>query len=106
MDGYRGVTAMEGYALKVEEKMKQFYRNLSEKDKRHYAAVEAVKLSHGGIQYLAKLFGCARQTIAKGLQEFNNDALLPKERVRRFGGGRKNYLQKNPHIGAVFLKGH
>ena len=45
------------------------YLSLSEKDKRHYAAVEAAKLGHGGVSYIAELFGCDRQTIATGLEE-------------------------------------
>lgn len=49
--------------------MLKFYQNLSEKDKRHYAAIEAHKLGHGAISYLAELFGCSRQTIHEGLCE-------------------------------------
>lgn len=37
--------------------------------KRHYAAVEAKRLGHGGVQYIAKLFDCARQTVSTGLDE-------------------------------------
>lgn len=49
--------------------MLKFYQNLSEKDKRHYAAIESYKLGHGAIRYLAELFGCSRQTIHEGLSE-------------------------------------
>ena len=45
------------------------YETLSEKDRRHYAAVEAAKLGHGGITYISDLFGCSRQTVAAGLEE-------------------------------------
>jgi predicted transcriptional regulator len=96
---------MERYDSKVEEKMKLFYTNLSEKDKRYYAAVEVAKLGHGGLEYLATLFDCTRQTIAKGLEELENKALVPQGQVRRSGGGRKDYEEKHPHINAVFLKG-
>lgn len=97
---------MEKYVPKVEEKMKLFYANLSEKDRRYYAAVEATKLGHGGVQYLANLFGCTRQTITKGLQEVESKALVEEGQVRRSGGGRKGYEQKHPNIDAVFLKGN
>jgi predicted transcriptional regulator len=96
---------MEQYALEIEEKMKLFYDNLSEKDKRHYAAIEAAKLGHGGIQYLARLFGCARQTIAKGLQELADKTFIAEGQVRRPGGGRKGHEHKYPEIDTVFLKG-
>src|SRR3546814_10171404 len=97
---------MEKYVPEVEEKMKLFYANLSEKDKRYYVAVEAAKLGHGGVQYLANLFVCTRQTITKGLQELDCKALVAEGQVRCSGGGRKGYDQKHPNIDAVFLKGN
>ena len=86
--------------------MKLLYDNLSEKDKRYYAAVEAMKLGFGGIKYLAKLFKCTRQTISKGLQELEeNKQIVTAGRSRRLGGGRKGYKAKNPNIDAIFFKG-
>ncbi len=49
--------------------MKRLFNNLSEKDRRHYASVEAAKLGHGGIQYLSELFGIDRKTIRAGIEE-------------------------------------
>jgi len=60
---------MEKYSEIVEKRMQYFYESLSEKDKRHYAAIEADKLGHGGINYIAELFGCSRRTIYNGLSE-------------------------------------
>ena len=60
---------MKKYDQDLENLMYNHYLSLSEKDKRHYAAVEAVKLGHGGINYIADLFGCSRQTITAGLDE-------------------------------------
>jgi hypothetical protein len=37
-----------GYPKNIESLMFTYYYGLSEKDKRHYAAVEAAKLVHGG----------------------------------------------------------
>lgn len=96
---------MEKYTLGIEEKMRLFYNNLSEKDKRYYAAVEAVKLGHGGIQYISSLLGCSRQTISKGLEELGSNTLVAPQYVRRPGGGRKRYDQKYPDIDTVFFKG-
>ena len=36
------------YSTEIERDMKAFYDSLSEKDRRRYAALEAVKLGHGG----------------------------------------------------------
>jgi hypothetical protein len=71
--------------------MKSFYESLSEKDRRRYAAVEAEKLGHGGIEYLADLFGCDPKTIERGRQDV---AELPTDaaqgRVRKKGGPQKS----------------
>ena len=57
------------YTTQTEQLMLSFYKNLNEKDRRHYAAIEADKLGHGGINYISELFGCTRQTIYSGLDE-------------------------------------
>jgi hypothetical protein len=59
--------------------MVRFYDNLSEKDQRYYAAVEAEKLGHGGINYISELFGCCRQTVATGLEELKKKTLLDQK---------------------------
>ena len=70
---------MEKYAENIERSMQYFYMSLSEKDKRHYAAVEAEKLGHGGINYIAELFHCSRQTVYNGLSELKKKGLSSKE---------------------------
>lgn len=97
---------MEKYAPDIEQIMKLFYTNLSEKDKRHYAAVEVTKLGHGGMQYISNLFECSRQTISKGLEELQCNTLVKVGRVRAPGGGRKNHAQKHLNINAIFFKGN
>ena len=39
----------------VESQMVRFYCSLNERDRRRYAAIEAAKLGHGGIQYMIEL---------------------------------------------------
>ena len=48
-----------------------FSENLTEKDRRYYAAVEAQKLGHGGIEYIADLLGLSTKTVARGLEELS-----------------------------------
>jgi len=60
---------VQKYTEELEILMYRYYFSLSEKDKRHYAAVEAAKLGYGGINYIAELFGCNRDTITAGLEE-------------------------------------
>jgi hypothetical protein len=77
---------METYSKVVERHMVEFYRSLSEKDRRRYAAVEAEKLGHGGVLYVAGLFGCDETTIRHGVEdvaELPDDAAIG--RVRKKG---------------------
>lgn len=57
------------YTPDHEESMILFFDNLDEKNKRYYAAVEAEKLGHGGIVYVAELFGITEKTVRKGIKE-------------------------------------
>ena len=96
---------MKEYTEATERLMRKFYETLSEKDRRHYAAVEAQKLGHGGITYIAKVLGCAQGTISTGIRELDE---LPEgsgydPRIRRAGGGRKSYEENLPGIDEAFL---
>ena len=82
---------MVGYEQRVKVQMVNFYRSLSEKDRRRYAAVEAGKLGHGGVAYVAELFGCDPETIRRGLADVER---LPQDaaagRVRKKGRTKKS----------------
>ena len=82
---------MIGYERRVEVQMVNFYRSLSEKDRRRYAAVEADKLGHGGVAYIAALFGCDPDTIRRGMADVQS---LPQDeaegRVRKKGGRKES----------------
>jgi hypothetical protein len=77
---------MIGYSDSVELQMVTLYGSLSEKDRRRYAAVEAVKFGHGGVRYIADLFGCDPDTIRHGAHDIEQ---LPADeaegRVRKKG---------------------
>jgi hypothetical protein len=64
------------YTPEVEIKMKMFYNSLNEKDKRHYAALEANNLCYGGVTYISDLLNCDRSTVQSGLDEFKKNNLL------------------------------
>ena len=76
---------MDKYPEDIERKMKQLFDWLSEKDRRRYAAVEALKLGHGGIEYLAQLFSCDPKTIRQGMQDLDQPADPAANRVRKKG---------------------
>lgn len=75
------------YGIEIETQMRNLYESFNEKDRRRYAAIEANKLGHGGIGYIAELFGCHPDTITQGkrdLQSLPNDEA--EGRVRKKGG--------------------
>ena len=80
----------ERHEPRMEERMRGFWQTLSEKDRRRFAALEAVRLGRGGIEYVAEVLGCSTRTILRGIEELDE---LPDDpaagRVRRPGGGRK-----------------
>ncbi|WP_157860218.1 hypothetical protein [Methanosarcina acetivorans] len=60
------------YSEEIEKQMKAFYDSLNEKDRRRYAAIEAMKLGHGGQIYISKVLGCHFQTVMAGNNEIAN----------------------------------
>jgi len=76
---------MEGYGARVERMMKRLYQTLSEKDRRRYAAVEAAKLGHGGVEYVAGVLGCDPKTIGQGRLDLELEEDPAAGRVRKKG---------------------
>lgn len=79
------------YEACAEEQMRAFQQTLSEKDRRRFASLEAARLGHGGIEYIAEVLGCSTKTIERGTKELARlpEDPVPTGRVRRPGGGRK-----------------
>ena len=74
---------MDAYASEIEVKMRRLYGWLSEKDRRRYAAIEAAKLGHGGIEYIARVLSCDPKTIRQGLKDLEEASDPAEERVRK-----------------------
>ena len=82
---------MSPYPPAVEAAMRSFFTSLSEKDRRRYAAVEANKLGHGGLAYIARLLHIDPKTIRQGRRELRHPADPLAGRCRKKGaaaGGR------------------
>jgi len=77
---------MEHFVPAVERMMRRLYQSLRENDRRRYAAIEAIKLGHGGVEYVADLLGCDPKTIRQGVAELEAPDELDVERVRKKGG--------------------
>ena len=76
--------------------MRKYYKSLSERECRGYAAIEAAKLATGGRKYVMKLFGMSYKRLLRGIKEISAEEFARADagRIRLVGGGRK----KNPRI--------
>jgi len=94
---------IEAYSKEIEEQMQNFYRSLSEKDKRRYAGIEATKLGYGGVSYICRVLGCNNNTVTKGQEELKSE--LPKDtKIRVSGGGRKLVIATMEGLDDAFLE--
>jgi hypothetical protein len=74
------------YPTAVEQAMLVTYASLNERQRRLYAANEALKLGHGGIAYVARLFDCHRKTVQRGLADLRKgDSSVPPDQARKKG---------------------
>ncbi len=76
---------MTAYSPEVERMMKRLFASLNESDRRRYAAIEAAKLGHGGIESIASVLGCDPKTIRAGLAELEGEGDLDTGRSRKKG---------------------
>jgi hypothetical protein len=87
------------YSPDIEQLLRQYYQSLSEKDRRRFAALEAIKLGHGGIRSIAQVLACDPHTVKDGMRELKQ---LPDDpvgsRVRKPGGGRKKTEVKHTDL--------
>ena len=79
---------MKVYRAEIVQSMQRFYQSLSEKDRRRYAAVEALKLGRVGKSYISRLLNCDDEAMQLGLAELGDDEALAMKRIRRLGGAK------------------
>ncbi len=92
------------YSPEIEEQMQRYYQSLSEKDRRRYAAIEAVKVGYGGISYLHRVLGCVRGSIRLGIAELSDPEAMAEERQRSPGDGRKSAFETIAGLDEAFLR--
>jgi hypothetical protein len=73
------------YPSGVEAAMRKIFDSLSERERRLYAAAESLKLGHGGLGYLTRLFDCDPKTIRRGLLDLQHDSELSPGQSRKKG---------------------
>jgi hypothetical protein len=94
---------MKPYTPEIEEKMKQHFRSLNEKDRRHYAWLEALKYWYWWKQYIRKLFECGINTVVRGIEELSIEDNLGT-RIRKVWWWDRKRVDKNPWIITSFEK--
>jgi len=80
------------FNYEIEKQEKFFYLQLSERGKRQYAGLEAMKLGYNGVAIVSLKYGIHRHTVRKGKKELLEQIVLPVGKVRQKGGGRKKKL--------------
>jgi hypothetical protein len=76
---------------------------LNERQRRLWAATEALALGRGGITWAAAATGLSRMTVRAGIRELQRDERQPEqalapERVRRPGGGQRPLTERDPTL--------
>jgi hypothetical protein len=66
-----------------------FYTQLSERGKRQYAGLEAMKIGYNGVSVISEKFDIHKHTIRKGKKELTEQLVPPLNKIRKKGGGRK-----------------
>jgi hypothetical protein len=77
---------------------------MDERTRRLWAATEANALGHSGQTLVARATGMSRSTLHLGLRELARDAapaVVPGQRVRRRGAGRKALTERDPTLVAA-----
>lgn len=95
---------VQTYSSAIEAQMQRYYRSLSEKDRRRYAAIEAVKIGYGGISYIHRVLGCGRSSIRLGIAELSDDEAMNEARQRSPGGGRRSSFETIEGLDEAFLR--
>ena len=92
------------YSEEIEKQMKAYFDTLNEKDRKGYAVIEAMKLGHGGQNYISSVLGCHFQTVMAGINEIINGTETPENRIRKPGGGKKKIIETLENIDEVFFE--
>jgi len=92
----------------LNEKIPKVLSLLNERQQRLYLAMEAEDIGHGGVLLVSQASGISRKTIIKGKKEYQQldnstklagvEKLMPVERIRKEGGGRKDLKEQDPKL--------
>jgi hypothetical protein len=79
----------------LHRRMNAFLRQLDERQRRLFVALESSRIGHGGDLLLSLITGINVRTIRKGRRELNSSVTNPPaDRIRRPGAGRPKVEKK------------
>ena len=87
---------------KIDSSLRKMLSTMNEAQIRWVLGREAMLRGRGGLKQIHELTGVSRPTIIKGIREVTGKRPLRLDsRIRRFGGGRKDFLSRrlNRHRG-------
>ena len=79
----------EEFIYDIEEHERFFYSQLTEREKRQYAGLEAMKNGYNGVSVVSQRLCIHKHTIRKGKKELMEKIVPPPNKIRQKGGGRK-----------------
>ena len=86
------------FVYDIEEHERFFYSQLSERGKRQYAGLEAMKIGYNGVTVISQKFDIHKHTMRTGKKELMEQVVPPANKIRQRGGGRKkNACRKRTH---------
>jgi transposase len=90
--------------MDIEEKVKltksihDIWPHLNERQRRLFAATQAVNLGHGGITLVSSIWGLSRVTITAGIKELKDEAPVLENKIRNIGSERPTLISIDPTI--------
>jgi hypothetical protein len=87
---------------RIRRKFRQLRGALNERSRRLWAASEALEIGWGGVTTVAEAARMSQNTVRAGIAELRTPrrgkAVLPPERIRRAGGGRRHATLNDPQL--------
>jgi Rhodopirellula transposase DDE domain len=89
--------------MQLRVKYERLQKLLNERQRRVWAATEALALGRGGITRVVEATGLSRMTVRAGIRELRQQEYRPEEalepnRIRRSGGGRRPLIETDPTL--------
>lgn len=77
------------FSFDIEKIEQVFYSNLTEKEQRLFAGLEAMKIGYYAVNTVSTKYKINKHTVRKGQKELLSENLAPAGSIRKKGGGRK-----------------